>query len=160
MAVEEGQDGQDAAAGVGGGWEVEFGEDVVDVFADGFFGDVEASCDGGVGAAFGHLGEDFAFAGGELGQGAFVVLAGEELGDDGGVHGGAAVGDAADGFDELSDVEDAVFEEVADASGVVGEEFSGVELFDVLGEHEDGQARDVGAGGDGCLESFVGEGGG
>lgn len=131
-AVEVGEDGEDAAAVVGGGWEVEFGEDVVDVFADGFFGDVEASCDGGVGASFGHFGEDLAFAGGELGEGALVVLAGEELGDDGGVHGGAAVGDAADGFDELADVEDAVFEEVADAAGVVGEEFAGVELFDVL----------------------------
>lgn len=95
-----------------------------------------------------------------MGQGAALVLSGQELGDDGGVHGGAAGGDAADGFDELVDVEDAVFEEVADASGVVGEEFAGVELFDVLGEHEDGQARDVGAGGYGGLEAFVGEGGG
>lgn len=160
LAVEVGEDGEDAAAVVGGGGEVEFGEDVVDVFADGFFGDVEASGDGGVGAAFGHFGEDFAFAGGELAEGALAVLAGEELGDDGGVHGGAAGGDAADGFDELADVEDAVFEEVADASGVVGEEFAGVELFDVLGEDEDGQAGDLGAGGDGGLEAFVGEGGG
>lgn len=95
-----------------------------------------------------------------MGQGAALVLAGEELGDDGGVHGGAAVGDAADGFDELADVEDAVLEEVADAAGVVGEQFAGVELFDVLGEHEDGQAGDLGAGGDGGLEAFVGEGGG
>lgn len=160
LAVEVGEDGEDAAAVVGGGREVEFGEDVVDVFADGFFGDVEASGDGGVGASFGHFGEDFAFAGGELGEGAALVLAGEELGDDGGVHGGAAGGDAADGFDELADVEDAVLEEVADSAFGVGEEFAGVELFDVLGEDEDGESGDLGAGSDGCLEAFVGEGGG
>ena len=159
-AVEVGEDGQDASAVVCGGGEVEFGEDVVDVLADGFVGDVEALGDGGVGASFGHFGEDFAFAGGELGQGGALVLGGEELGDDGGVHGGAAGGDSVDGFDELADVEEAVLEEVADGAGVVGEELAGVELFDMLGEHEDGQAGELGAGGYGGLESFVGEGGG
>lgn len=159
-SVEVGQDRQDSAAVVGGGWQVEFGEDVVDVFADGFVSDVEALGDGGVGAAFGHFGQDFAFAWGELGQRAALVLTCQELGDDGGVHGGAACGHALDGFDELADVEDAVLEEVADTAGVVGEQFAGVELFDVLGEHKDGQAGDVAACGDGCLQTFVGEGGG
>src|SRR5699024_12517464 len=55
---------------------------------------------------------------------------------------------------------DLVIEEGADTAGVVGKQFTGVELFDVLGQHKDGQARDVAACGDGCLETFVGEGGG
>ena len=44
----------EAAVVLLGGWEVELGEDRVDVVADRFLGDDEAGGDGGVGAALGH----------------------------------------------------------------------------------------------------------
>jgi len=94
-ASEVGQDGQDAAVGVVGLGEVEFGEDVADVFADGRLGDDESSGDRGVGVSFGDEGEDFAFACGQRGQ--RVAAAPYQLADDLGVDDGCALGRGACG---------------------------------------------------------------
>jgi hypothetical protein len=63
--------------------------------------------DGGVGAAFGHEGEDLAFAVGESFQRGLYAAAGEELADDVRVDDGAASGDLVEGGEEFGDVADA-----------------------------------------------------
>src|SRR5262249_31081168 len=50
---------------------------------------------------------------------------------------GAPGRDAADGADEVVDVEDAVLEQVTDALGLFGEQLHGVRRLDVLREDED-----------------------
>jgi hypothetical protein len=52
---------------------------------DGLLGEVQVPGDGGVGAAFGHLGEDGAFAVGEPVQAVGVAVPGQEPGHDVGV---------------------------------------------------------------------------
>jgi hypothetical protein len=82
------------------------------------------------------------------------------LGDDFGVEGGAAGGDALECVLEFLDPGNAVFEQVADALGAVGQKFGGVGLLHVLGEYEHGQARDLSARLDGGLQALVPEAGG
>ena len=64
---------------------------------------------------------------------------GEQGADDLGVHHRAARGDLADGGDELADVHDPVLEQVAHRSRAVRQQFPGVELLDVLREHQMGR---------------------
>jgi len=119
------------------------------VLDDRTFGDHQLLGDRRVRAALRHQAEDLPLARREAGERAVaVVLLGEQLGDDVGVHRGAAGRDAAHRVHEAVRVEHPVLEEVADASAAVGEEFAGVELFHVLGEDEDRQAGDVAA----CLQ--------
>ena len=64
--AEVGEHGEDSAVVVGGFGEVEFEKDLADVSFDGLGADEESLGDRPVGSAFGHQGEDFAFAVGEL----------------------------------------------------------------------------------------------
>src|SRR6476660_1332437 len=89
--VEPGEHGEHSAVVVGGRWQVEFGEDVVDVLVDRLLADVEAKGDGGVRAAFGHEGEHFPFAVGEAVEWAGAEHSGDHLR----VEDGAAGGDLA-----------------------------------------------------------------
>src|SRR5262245_28012803 len=100
------EDGEDAAVVCVGGWEVEFDEDVADVFLDGAGADVEGLDDAVVGASFGHEPQYLGFARGQAVEGVGVV-ADEELGDDFGIECGAASGDAAEGVEEVTDAGDA-----------------------------------------------------
>ena len=54
-------------------------------------------------------------------------------------------------------VEDPVLEQVADAAGAVREQLAGVQLLDVLGQHQDGQAGDLAAGVERGAQALVGE---
>ncbi|GAA3049830.1 hypothetical protein GCM10020000_33060 [Streptomyces olivoverticillatus] len=67
-------------------------------------------------------------------------------------------GDPAHRVDELGGVGDPVLEQIADGAVAGGQQFVGVELLDVLGEHEDGQAGPLAAGLQRRLEALVGEG--
>src|ERR1700727_3592189 len=100
------------------GWQVEFHEDRGDVFFDRSERDHERRGDGGVGAPFGHETEYLALFAGQPGERVGVPAAGQELPDDFGVQGGSARGHATGRFDELVNVGDAVFEQVADRPGV------------------------------------------
>jgi hypothetical protein len=73
------------------------------------------------------------------------------------VHGGAAGGDPADGGNELIDVGHPVLEQVADTAVGGAEQFAGIEVLDVLGEHEDRQAGHPRSRRDRGLQTFVGE---
>src|SRR6266545_2744516 len=99
--AEAGSAGADDGFGAVG--DLKFGEDCGDVVADGFGADDEVLRDGGVRPSDGDQVEDFAFAGGQLGEGfggrGAVGCAGEEV-DDPACHGGSedglAGGDGAD----------------------------------------------------------------
>ncbi len=123
----------------------------------GAFGYHHPLSDGGVGPALGHQGQHLAFARAEGGQAAVTGVAGEKAGDHLRVHRGAAGGDPADGVHELGAVEYPVLEQVADAPAATGQQFAGVQLLDVLGEHEHRQAGHLTPGGQRGPDAFVGE---
>jgi hypothetical protein len=112
------------AVGLG---EVEFGEDVADVFGHCGVADFERSGDGGVVVAFGHLPEYLPFPGGQPVEWVGRACAVEQLPYHVGVDDGLAGGDPRHRVGEVGDFADAVFEQVAD-SGLPGraEQFSGV----------------------------------
>src|SRR5690606_5179619 len=83
--------------------------------------EVEGAGDGGVGFAFGHELEDFDFAWAQGRQSVLLARAHEDLGHDLRVEHGAASGDLIDGGEEVLDIGDAVFEQVAEAAGVLGD---------------------------------------
>ena len=85
-----------------------------DVLSDGTGRDDERLGDGGVGATFGHEGEEVALAGREAAEGVHFLAAGDALADDLRIEGGAAGGDALEGLEVLDDIGDPVLEEVAD----------------------------------------------
>src|SRR5215213_10827873 len=158
--AEVGEDGQDPPVVAGRRGEAELGEDARDVLLDGAVGDDQALGDGGVAAALGHEGEDVELAGAEGGQGVGAAAAAEELGDDLGVDGRAALADPADGGQELADIGDPVLEQVADPPGAAGEQVAGVALLDVLGEDQDGRPGGPLADLQGGPQALVGVGGG
>jgi DNA-binding CsgD family transcriptional regulator len=81
-----------------------------------------------------------ALAPAELVEGIGAAFASEQPGQDRGVDDGFPVGEAAEGVDQVRDVEDAFFEQVADPFGVVFEQPHRVVRLDVLGQdpHADG----------------------
>src|SRR6266511_2735026 len=136
--AEAGSAGADDGFGAVG--DLKFGEDCGDVVADGFGADDEVLRDGGVRPSDGDQVEDFAFAGGQLGEGfggrGAVGCAGEEV-DDPACHGGSedglAGGDGADRSDDL--VLLSALDEIAGSAGAHGGEH-GVVVFE-HGQHED-----------------------
>src|SRR5205814_7619501 len=84
--------------------------------------------------AFGHGGEDVAFAGAEAVQGAVALATAEHPSDHFGVQRAAAAGDAGDGVDEALEIADAFFEEVADSFGALADQIQRVALLVVLRE--------------------------
>jgi hypothetical protein len=103
--------------GVGVGVEAELEEDLLDVCFDGALGDEQTGGDGPVGEPLCDQCQHLALAFGELVEGVGPAFAGEEPGDDRRVDDCLAVREAAEGVDEVRDVEDAFFEQVADPSG-------------------------------------------
>src|ERR1700733_1047873 len=96
--------------------------------------------------------------GGEPADRAFRrAVAGQQPGDDLGVHRRTAARDPGHRVGELGSVEYPVLEQVTDRARAVGEQLAGVELLDVLGDDKDGQARDLGAGRERRPEPLVGE---
>ncbi len=79
-------------------------------------------------------------------SGIAAAAAGEQLGHDLGIEGGAAGADPAHGVDELGHVGDPVLQQVADPGGVAGEQLGGVALLDVLAEDEDADLGPAGRG--------------
>jgi hypothetical protein len=114
--------------------------------------------DGGVRAALRHEFEDLALARGEPGEGDVAGVRGEQLGDHLGVYGGVAGRDPPHRLDELVGVDHPVLDQISDRPGAVGQQLPGVQLLDVLGQHEHGQARDLAAGRQGRLQPLVGVG--
>lgn len=134
MAAEIGEDGEDPAVAAVLDRQAEFEEDVADVLVDGVACDEEPSRDGRVVVALGHQRQDLAFT---CGQGVDGITVCEELGDDLGVHSGAAVRHAAQRFGEFHDAAHAVLEQVSDAAPGIGEEAGRVLLLHVLGQDQD-----------------------
>ncbi len=113
------------------------------MLADGCLGDDELPGDGDVGVSFGDEGQDFAFSRRELRQ--RVALPAQQLAHYLGVDHGSAARHAAQRGDEILDIDDAVFEQVADSSAAGGvEQLEGVAVLHVLAERDDRQLR-VGA---------------
>src|SRR6516164_105844 len=141
-AAEPGVAGFDDGLGAVG--DLEFGEDVGYVVADGFGAEEQLAGDVGVAAALGEQRQDLAFAFGQFGECGLLPRrgAGEVVQDplrDGGAEDGFAVGDAADGpFDLLFA---GAFEQVAAGAGAHRLEDGGVVV-----EHGQDQDVDVGAG--------------
>ena len=130
---------------LGGGREVELGEDRRDVLLDRALGDDELAGDRGVGAALGHQPQHLALARGQRLQRVLAAAAAEQQRDDLGIERRAAAGDAAHRVGEGVDVGDAVLEQVAGALGRLREQLDRVGLLDVLGEHEHADVGVVGA---------------
>ena len=120
--------------GAGVGIEAELEEDLFDVGFDGAFGDEQAGGDGPVGQPLGDQGEHLALTPAELIEAVGTAFAGEEPGDDRGVDDCLPVGKATEGVDQVRDVEDAFFEQVADLFGMFFEQPHRVVRLDVLGE--------------------------
>src|SRR6204780_434886 len=156
-AVEVAEDGEDAAVVAFAGGESEFGENVIYVLFDRAAADDEGGGDGGVGAALGHQREDLALPGGELAE--RVAAAGEQLGDDLGVEGAAALGHPGQRVEELGDVGAPVLEQVADAAGAAGDELGRVLLLDPLGEHQHADVGPAVADHERGPQALIGEGG-
>jgi hypothetical protein len=91
--------------------------------------------DGRVGVPFGDVGQHFALAARQRGPG--VAAPPHQLGEDLGVDGGPASGDAAQRIGELLDVTHSVLEQVAQAAAATGlEQVCPVAVLDVLAEHD------------------------
>ena len=136
LGLQEGDDGENATVGVGGHGEAELLEDARDVLLDAAFGQEHAGGDRRVRQPLRHQGEDLSFAGAQVADRVVAASPADELGDNARIERGAAFGHALDGGDEVGQVVDPVFQEVADAFGVVLEELERVSLLDVLGEDE------------------------
>jgi len=74
--------------------------------------------------------------GGRFAEGGPLPTRAYELADDVGIEGGAPACQPGQGIHELSDVGDAVFQQVADSRWVLSQQLSGVASLYVLGEHE------------------------
>src|SRR6266498_4868617 len=102
---------------------------------DGPFGQPEPARDAAVGAALRHEREHLALPWGKRGQLIGRAERAQEQRDDLRVECRSAVRDAAERVEEVVDVEDAVFEQIAEASGA--DELDRVLRLDVLGEQHD-----------------------
>jgi len=116
-------------------------EDLLHVRLNRALGDEEAFGDSLVGEAFGDEAKDFSLAIGELGERILAPAPAEELGDDGRVDHGLALGDPAERIQEDHDVEDAVFEQVADSFGMLLEQPHRVVGLDILREKKHADVR-------------------
>src|SRR5690606_9299989 len=134
------QDGQHPAVLVGVGKQVELGENGPDVLLYRAFRDEQPRRDPGVVEALGHSGEHLGFAWTQPVQ-HVVGVAAQQLRHHLRVDGGPAVGDTAQGLQELVDVGHAVFEQVADLGRATAQQLRGVGADHVLGEQ---QHRDIG----------------
>jgi len=117
--------GQDPAVVAVRRGEAELGEDAGDVLFHNSGRDGKRAGDSGVGAALGHQREHFPFPAREDGQGVGPAAGAQEVADNFGIEHGAALGHAGDRVDEVTDVGDAVLQQVADAgrrfgAGTVG----------------------------------------
>ena len=108
-------------------------------------------------ASLGHQREHLAFPGREASQHLVPGVPGQQLRDDVGIHGGTAAGDGPHGLDEPPHIGDPVLEQVAEAASPRGQQFPGVERFDVLGQDEHRQAGHLSARLDRRLQALVGE---
>jgi hypothetical protein len=119
--------------------------------------DRELLADGGIGPALRHEPTHLALARDERADDIVVGVPGEQAGDHLGVHGRSTAGDPPFRLDELVAVHYAVLQEVADTTPAVGQQLPGVELLDVLGQHQDGETRHLRPRRYGRLETVVGE---
>ena len=92
-------------------------------------------------AAFRHELEHLALARGQLVERILAPAAADQLRDERGIEGGAAVRNAPHRADELVDIGDAVLQQVADALGALREQLHRVRRLDVLRQHEHADAR-------------------
>ena len=125
--------------GVGGG-QVQLGEDARDVLLHRAVADPQRVDDRVVAPPLGHHAQHLELAGGEPVDG-IVAVADQQLGHDLGVERGAAGGHPAQRVQEVGHLGDPVLEQVADAAGLDRQQFGGVALLDVLGQHQDGDRR-------------------
>ncbi len=117
---------------------VQFGEDPVDVLADGLLGDHQLGGDGGVGAALGHQGEDLALAGGEPVDGLAARRRAMHLATTSGSRTVPPARTRRTPSTNSRDVGDPVLEQVADARPRrSASSVAGVGVLDVLREHQD-----------------------
>ena len=151
---EQGEHCEHTAVVVLGGGEVELLEDRLHVPLDRAPAQVELLGDCAVRAALGDQREHLALALGELVEGGAPVAADEAL-DDVRVEGRSAVGNTLDRADELRHVAHTVFEQVADARGVVADELEHVGGLEVLGENEHGDGGVAASDLRGCDEPVV-----
>jgi hypothetical protein len=114
------------------GRQVELGEDAADVRLDGLACHEEVIGDPAVGLTLGDEREHLALARGELGERIAGGGGGEELVDERALDDGSAGGNLVQCVDELGDVGDPVFEQVADALGGAGDELQRVLDVEVL----------------------------
>ena len=77
----------------------------------------------------------------ERADGIVAGVAGQQAGDHLWVHGRPTGCDPPYRFDELATIKHPVLQEIANATRAVGQQFAGVQLLDVLGQHQDGQSR-------------------
>ena len=115
-----------------------------------------AARDRGVGPALGHQRQHLLLAGGEAVQ-RLVALPGHHRGHDLRVEDGATRQHPAHAVDELPHVGDPVLEQVADGPCAAGQQLAGVELLDVLRQHQHREAGPAHAHGDRGAQPLVGE---
>jgi hypothetical protein len=86
-----------------------------------------------VGSSLGHECQYFVFSGGEVGEIVLLSTLAEQGADDVGVDDRTSRPDPGYGFCEVGEVGDSVFEEVADAGGVVSEKSDRLTGFHMMG---------------------------
>jgi hypothetical protein len=95
--------------------EAEFGQNVVHVLFDGTSRDNECLGDATVGFALRHQAKNFGLARSERGEQILGSASAKDLGNDFWVESRPAVCNSMQGFDEVGDVGDTIFQEIPDA---------------------------------------------
>ena len=116
-------------------------EDARDVLLDAALCEEHAGGDRRVRQTLRHQAQNLSFAGAQVADRVVAASSTDELRDNARIERGAALGYAFDRGDEVGQVIDPVFQEVADTFGVVLEELERVSLLDVLGEDEHRRVR-------------------
>src|SRR5215471_11556719 len=151
--------GDDPAVVVVGWGQAELGEDAGDVFFHDPGRDHERVGDGGVRPALSDQREHFPLAWREHGQGGGLPAGAQQMTNYFWVEHGAAVCNTRECLDEVTDVGDAVLQQVTDARWRPSEQFRRGLRLDVLGEHQHADLRVVGVDRLGGAQSLVGMGG-
>lgn len=143
----------------GGGFQAEFAEDVSDVLFDGSFTDEKLLGNGGVGVPLGHGRQHFLLAVGEIGEEIIPPAPGNQLGNHFRIERCATICHPDDRRQELGDIGDSVFQQVANRTGSGFQQLAGIFGLDVLGENQDRGVRNQRPCLDSRADAFIPEGG-
>src|SRR4051812_3553450 len=131
------QHGEDSTRVASRRGEPQLAEDRRDVLLDRSKRDHELVRDSLIRSSFGHEGEHIPFTRRQFGEWILTSLPREQCRDDDRIEGRATCCNSFDGADELVEIADPIFQQVADALGGIREQLHRKSELDVLRQHED-----------------------